>query len=196
MRPLPLLATLLAAFLIAGCASTVSPLYTNSDAVADPAIVGTWVGGDKDNQGTVHVSKEDNGSYQVTVHSKDSDDDAVYETHLVKLGSASYADLRLTDYRHAGKHVDLPLGTVSLHEIVKYQVTGDDLAVSVIGGDEFEKAAKQPGFPLQFRDTKEGTGSEAGGDTVILSSTADLRRYFSAHPADIFGEVEDLKRQH
>jgi hypothetical protein len=77
-----------------------------------------------------------------------------------------------------------------LHQIVKYQVTGDDLAVSAIDGDALDKSAKQPGFPLQLRDTK-----QSGGDTVILSTTEELRRYFSAHPADIFGEVDHFKRQ-
>ncbi|MFZ0641382.1 MAG: hypothetical protein WAN33_14035 [Candidatus Acidiferrales bacterium] len=189
MRLPALAATLLAAFFVGGCASAVSPLYLKTDAVTDPAIVGTWIGSDKDS-GTVRIEAMKEGSYQVTLHDAKSGDDAIYEAYLVKLGSASFADLLLTHYRHAGQHADLPTGVVALHQIVKYQVTGDDLAVSAIDGDALDKSAKQSGFSLQLRDTK-----QQGGDTVILSTTEELRRYFSAHPADIFGEVDHFKRQ-
>ena len=187
MRLRSLAATLLATFSIAGCASAVSPLYTKTDAVTHSAIVGTWVSG-KD-QDSVHIEKTQDVSYQVAVHDRKSGGETVYGAHLVKLGSASFADLLLTNYRHAGQMVDLPWGAVALHEIVKYQIEGDDLSCSIIDPDALKKSAKQPGFPLPFRDTKEN------GDTAILSTTDLLRRYFSAHPADIFGEVDHLKRQ-
>lgn len=191
MRFPVLVVTILVAFVAAGCASTVSPLYTKTDAVTDPALVGTWVGGDKDDHGTVHIEKMKDASYQVTVHDPNSGDDSVYQAYLVKLASASFADLLLTNYLHDGKDVDLPAGVVALHEIVKYQLTGDDLSFSSIDGDALDKAAKQRGFPLQLRDTK-----QQGGDTVILSTTAELRRYFAAHPAAIFGNADHLKRLH
>jgi hypothetical protein len=190
MRLPALVATLLATLSIAGCASTVSPLYVKTDAVTDPAIVGTWTGSDKNGSGTVGIEAEKDGSYQVSIHDDNSGDDAVYDAHLVKLGSTSFADLILARFHHAGKDVDLPWGAVALHEIVKYQLSGDDLGVSVIEDDLLTKSVKQPGFPLRVRDTAKN------GDTVILSSTAELRRYLAAHPADIFGESEHFKRQH
>jgi hypothetical protein len=190
MRLPALVATILATFFVGGCASAVSPLYNKTDAVTDPAAVGTWVGGDKGSQGTVQIEKAKDGSCQVTVHDRKSGNDTVYEAHLVKLGNSSFADLLLSDYRHAGQDVDLPAGAVALHLVVKYQVAGDDLSCSIITPDALKKSAKQPSFSLQFRDT------EQNGDTVILSTTDELRRYFAAHPAGIFGEVDHLKRQH
>lgn len=190
MRLPTLAATLLTAFIVGGCASAVSPLYIKSDAVTDPAIVGTWTSTDQNNQDIIRVEQSKDGSYQVTVHDPKPDDDTIYEAHLVKLGGSSFADLLVTDYRHAGQDVDIPTGAVPLHEIVKYRVAGDDLYCSVIDEDALDKASKS-GFPLQFRDTK-----DAGGNTVILSPTEVLRRYFSAHPGDIFGTPDHLKRQH
>jgi hypothetical protein len=190
MRLPAVVATLLATLSVAGCASTVSPLYVKTDAVADPAIVGTWAGSDKNGSGTVRIEAIKDGSYQVSIHDNNSGDDAVYEAHPVKLGGASFADLILTKFHHGGQDVDLPWGAVALHEIVKYQLSGDDLAVSVIEDDLLTKSAKQSGFPLRVQDTAKN------GDTVILSTTGDLRRYLTAHPADIFGESEHFKRQH
>lgn len=190
MRISPFVVAAISLTLFGGCASAVSPLYTSTDAVADPAIVGAWVSTEKDNPSTVRIEKEKGGSYQVAVHDPKSGDDSVYDAHLVKLGGASFADLLLTDYRHEGQNVDLPAGAVPLHEIVKYQIAGDDLAVASIDGDALDRAARQTGFSLQLRDTE-----KSGGSTVILSTTPELRRHFSAHPADIFGELEHLKRQ-
>jgi hypothetical protein len=185
-----LAATLLAAFFVGGCASAVSPLYTKTDAVTDPTLVGTWVGGDNDDQDTVRIEATKDGSYQITLHDAKSGDDTVYEAYLVKLGGVSFADLLLTHYRHAGQEVDLPAGAVALHEIVRYRIVGNDLYSSGIDGDALDKSAKQPGFSLQLRNTE-----QSGGSTVILSTTEELRRYFSAHPADIFGEADHFKRQ-
>jgi hypothetical protein len=190
MRISALLVAAIAVALLGGCASAVSPLYTNTDATTDPAIVGTWASNERDNQSTVRIEKTKDGSYRVTVHDQKSGDDSVYATHFVRLGRASFADLLLTNYRHTGQDMDLPAGAVPLHEIVKYQVTGNELSVSSIDGDALDKAARQAGFSLQLRHTEKG-----GGNTVILSTTPELRRYFSAHPADIFGTAEHLTRQ-
>ncbi|HKF52569.1 MAG TPA: hypothetical protein VKB26_09670 [Candidatus Acidoferrales bacterium] len=190
MRLPALVATVLAALLVAGCASTLSPLYLKTDAVADPAIVGSWLSTDKDNPGSVRVEAMKNGSYRVSMHYNESGDDAVYEARLVKLGSASFADLILTKLQHSNQNLDLPWGAVPLHEIAKYQVTTDDLAVFLISNDALSDSAQHPGFPLRFQDTKPDS------DCVITSTTDELRRYFSAHSADIFREATHLKRQH
>lgn len=190
MRLPALVASLLAVFFVGGCASAVSPLYLKTDAVADPAVIGTWIGAGNNEHAIVHIEQMKNGSYQITVHDTESGDDSIYDANLVKLGGASFADLLLTSFRHAGQNVDLPGGVVALHQIVKYQITGDGLSFSVIDGNALDKSAKQPGFSLQLRNT-EGTG----GDTIILSTTDELRRYFSAHPSDIFEKPTVLHRQ-
>ena len=190
MRFSALFVAALAVYLVSGCASSVSPLYLKTDAVADPAIVGTWVGADIDTSGTFRVEAMKGGSYQVSTHYNESRDEVVYEARLVKLGSASFADLIVTKLRHNGQDLDLPWGAVPLHEIVKYQVTGDDLAVFLISDDALSHSALLPGFPLRFQDT------EQDDNRVIISITDELRRYFSTHPAGIFSDPGHFKRQH
>jgi hypothetical protein len=196
MRRLALLATVLCAVLVGGCASAVSPLYLKTDAVTDPAIIGTWTSSDKDDPGTIRIAKAQGFSYEISVTEAKSGTTTVYDAHLVELGGSSFADLFLTKFRQAGQDIELPAGAVALHQIVKYRVAGDDLYCSGIDGDALGEAAKQIGFSLELRDTEEGGAGEVGGSTVILSATKELRRYFSAHPADIFGEASQLKRQH
>ena len=195
MPRLALPVTVLCAVLVGGCASAVSPLYLKTDAVTDPTIVGTWTSSDKDNPGTIRIAKAQGFSYEISFDDVKSADTTVYDAHLVRLGGSSFADLLLTKFRHAGQDIELPAGAVALHQIVKYRVDGDDLYCSVIDGDALDTAARHTGFSLQLRDTEEGHAGDSGS-TVILSATPELRRYFSAHPGDIFGEASQFKRQH
>ena len=184
-------AVAICALVLGGCASSVSPIYTKSDSAEEPGVVGNWSSEKSDELENVRVEKDKGAIYKVTLHDKKSGTDSVYETHFLKIQNASFADLLITDYRHGADSIDLPFGAEPLHQIVKYQLAGDDLTIWAIDSDAFDKASKQPGFTLQFRLNKEDNG-----DTIIISSTQEIRTYLAAHPLDIFGEATHLKRQH
>jgi len=182
---------ILCVFCAAGCVHSISPAYVKSDAVEEPGLVGTWTSGKPDEQDdTVLVAKASNDPYKVTMHDSKSGNDAVYETHLIKLNGTSFADLLLVGLRHGSDEIELPIGVEPLHQIVKYKLEGDDLQFWGISGDAFERAAKQPGFPLQFRMTQ-----EEHGDALLTSSTEQIRLYLTAHPSEIFGQPDHLKRK-
>jgi hypothetical protein len=182
---------LLCAFCAAGCVHSISPAYTKSDAVEEPGLVGTWTSGKPDEQDDrVLIEKAGNEPYKVTIHDSKSGNDAVYATHLIKLNGDAFADLLLVGFRHGHDEIELPIGVAPLHQIVKYKLNGDDLQFWGISGDAFESASKQPGFSLQFRMTQ-----EEHGDALITSSTEQIREYLSAHPSEIFGQPDHLKRK-
>jgi len=184
-------AILLSVSALAGCASSIAPIYTKADAVDEPALVGNWSSEKSDELDKVRIGKDKDGLYKVTIHDQKSGTDSVYDTHLLKLQDASFADLLISDYRHGDAQIDLPFGAEPLHQIVKYRLSGDHLNIWAIDGDAFEKASKQPGFTLQFRTTKQDSG-----DTIIISPTDAIRAYLSSHPSDLFGDATLLKRQH
>ena len=191
MRRLCFAAIALCVFALGGCASSIAPIYTKADSIDEPALVGNWSSEKLDELDKVRVEKDKDGAYKVTIHDQKSGTDSVYETHLLKLQDASFADLLISDYRHGNDQIELPFGAEPLHQIVKYRVNGDDLTIWAIDGDAFEKASKQPGFTLQFR-----TNKSEGGDTIITSPTDAIRTYLSSHPSDLFGDPTPLKRQH
>jgi hypothetical protein len=181
----------LCVFFAAGCVHSISPAYSKSDAVEDPGLVGTWTSGKPDEKDdTVLIEKAVNEPYKVTMHDGKSGNDAVYETHLVKLNETSFADLLVVGFRHGTDEIELPIGVEPLHEIVKYKLNGDDLQFWGISGDQFESASKQTGFALQFKMTQ-----EKHGDALLTSSTEQIREYLAAHPSEIFGEADHLKRK-
>lgn len=191
MRRPCFVAIALCVFALGGCASSIAPIYTKADSVDEPALVGNWSSEKSDELNKVRVEKDKDGAYKVTIHDQKSGTDSVYETHLLKLQDATFADLLISDYRRGDDQIDLPFGAEPLHQIVKYRVSGDDLTIWAIDGDAFEKASKQPNFTLQFRTTKPDSG-----DTVIISPSDVIRAYLSSHPSDLFGDPTPLKRQH
>lgn len=183
-------APLLLSIVIAGCASSVSPLYTKADAADEPGLVGTWTSDKSDSLDSIRIEKSKDGAYEAILRDAKGGAEATYEMHLIKLGENSFADLMLSNYTHGNDSVDLPMGAVALHQIAKYKLTGDELSAAFVDGDAFDKASKKDGFTIQFRSTKSD-----GGDIVITSSTEQIRAYLAAHPSDIFGDPDVLKRK-
>lgn len=185
-----IVALLLLSALVAGCASSVSPLYTKADATDDPGLVGTWTSDKSDALDSIRIEKSKDGAYEAIVRDAKGGTEATYEMHVIKLGDNNFADLMLSNYTHGNDSVDLPMGAVALHQIAKYKLAGDELSVAFVDSDAFDKASKKDGFTIQFRSTK----SESG-DVVIISATEQIRAYLASHPADIFGDPDVLKRK-
>lgn len=179
----------LCAVFVSGCASSISPVYTKSDSFDEPGLAGTWASIKPDDHDQVRIEKR-NGRYTITLTDAKENTESDYETHLFNLKGTTFADLLIVQVRRGSEELELPTGAVALHQIVKYKLDGDDLFISAIDGDAFEKASKTPGFGLEFRSTK-----YEGGDAVITSPTEKIREYLAAHPSDIFGEMDHLKRK-
>ncbi|HET9402038.1 MAG TPA: hypothetical protein VFO34_13915 [Candidatus Acidoferrales bacterium] len=184
-----MVAPLALSLFLAGCASSVAPLYTKSDAADEPGLVGAWTSDKSDALDSIRIEKSKDG-YEAILRDAKGGAEATYEMHLIKLGDNSFADLLLSNYTHGNDSVDLPMGAVALHQIAKYKLAGDELSVAFVDGDAFDKASKKDGFTIQFRSTK-----NEGGDVVIISPTEQIRAYLASHPADVFGDPDVLKRK-
>lgn len=110
MRKSALFLVLLLSSLL-GCVpvDSLSPLYTERNVIFEPALIGTWVGEDRD-KGSLRFEKEDGDGYQmVSVEKKDGFmQETVYEAHLVSLGGEKYLDI-------SPKELDLSSEQLTLH---------------------------------------------------------------------------------
>lgn len=188
MRFPVLAAIVISVFSLGACAASVSPLYTKSDSITEPGLVGTWVGDKPEDSFSIAQGK--GAAYRLATHSAEDGTDAIYDVHLTKVNGASFADVFLDEFKRGDKGIDLPGGAVALHCIVKFQLAGDDLSVWLLDPDAIQKAAKSPGFPLRSSETE-----ESGGTLVIFSPTNDIRGYLAAHPSDLFGDVQHFRRK-
>lgn len=188
MKTLALPFAALACLALSGCAPTsIHSLYTSEDAVVEPALEGTWMDADKQDDTPIVLKKSGDHQYTMTIVDPDKKFVQNYDVNLVRLGNELYMDLAFSDQTIDGEKVDLPLGALPSHEIVKLRITGDDLAYATLDSKEIRKQNQWTSQPLAFTDTDE--------DALIVSPTADLRNYITTHADDVFGDFEHLTRK-
>jgi hypothetical protein len=90
------LLVLLCFLFLTGCVPVdcLNPLYTDSNVIFEPALLGKWAGAEPDE--SVRIERADNNAYQIILtEKKDSStmQETVYEAHLVSLGGEKYLDL-------------------------------------------------------------------------------------------------------
>jgi hypothetical protein len=172
-----------------GCPSySLHPLYTDQDAVVEPALEGTWVDTDPGGKGEITFKKV--GDYEYSAASFDADPRVIqtYKVHLVRVGGQLFMDYVADEQTIAGAKVDNPPGVIATHVILKVKISGDDLAYATLEDDAVRKQSVAGGAPLDYQITDEGA-------VLVTAQTDALRRYISAHSEDAFSKFEHLKRK-
>ncbi len=90
------LLVLLCFLFLTGCVPVdcLNPLYTDSNVIFDPALLGKWVGSEPDE--SLRLERAENNAYQIVLTEKKESgtlQQTVYEAHLVSLGGEKYLDL-------------------------------------------------------------------------------------------------------
>lgn len=190
LRWLPVLA--LVCLWLGGCECySLYPLYTQKDAVVEPALEGTWMGTETDDKSEITFSKSKNGGYEFSIFDPSTKIKTTYDANLVQLAGALFMDIRLSEETLNGASVDQPLGMVPMHEIVKVKISADDLAYATLEEDSFKGAKPDGGTGLKHETLDKNTLFPS---VVITAETEDLRRYIAAHAEDGFSQFEHLKR--
>jgi hypothetical protein len=182
----------LASFLLTGCpVSNLHPLYNNSDNVAEPLLVGNWVPPDNDEKGSISFEKASANGYTMVIDDPDIGYVDRYDVQLVRLGGILFGDFRFSSRSHAGTNIDMPLGMVSAHLVVKLKVSKDDMEWSTMEDNALKNAMKTDAPPEK---PTVGKLEYDANDSLVLADTETLRRYVVAHATDGFSGVEHLKR--
>jgi len=174
-------------FLIGCPAFSVHPLYTDQDAVVEPALEGTWSGSEPGGKGELSFQKSGDHEYSLTIFYPDTKVKENYKIHLVRLEGQLFMDLIADDQTFDGAKVDGPLGVIATHVIAKVKVSGDDLAYATLEDDAIRKQSTSGGTPLDYQ--------MADGGVLVTTQTDALRRSISAHAEDVFSGFQHLKRK-
>jgi hypothetical protein len=186
MKARLLLFSISACLLLSGCpSSSVYPLYTDQDAVVEPALEGMWSSLGADENEEFLFRKSGDYEYSLTIFCPDTKVTQNYEVHLVRLGGQLFMDLIFKDQAVDGAEVDDPLGVVSTHIIAKVNISGDDLAYAMLEDDAIRNQSVSA--PLDYQI--------ANGSMLVTTQTEALRRYISAHAEDVFSDFEHLQRK-
>jgi hypothetical protein len=187
MRARPLPFPILACLLLCGCPSlSVHPLYTDQDAVVEPALEGTWSASPAEKEEYCFQRSGDH-EYSLAVLYGDTKVSQNYEVHLVRLDGQLFMDLIFKNQTVRGAEVDDPLGIVPAHVIAKVQISGDDLAFATLEDDAIQNQSTSGGTPLDYQ--------MASTSMLVTTETEALRSYISAHAEDGFSDFEHLQRK-
>jgi hypothetical protein len=188
MKTLALPFAALVCLTLSGCAPTsIDPLYTKDDAVVEPALEGTWIDADKPDDSPIVLRKSGTHEYTMSLIDSEKKSAQNYDVNLVRLGDELYMDIAFSDQTLDGNKLDLPLGTIPTHEIVKIRVTGDTLAYATLDSEQIKKQNQWDSQPLALADADQAT--------LIAAPTADLRHYITIHTDEVFGDFEHLTRK-
>src|SRR5262252_3989779 len=126
MKALLVLSLASVCLVFSGCpAYSVHPLYTDQDAVVEPALVGTWIDSSGD-KGEFHFKQSGAHEYTLVVSEPDSRVEQNYKVKLVRLGDQLFMDLAFEDQTVNGAKIDEPIGVIPTHAIAKVSISGDD----------------------------------------------------------------------
>lgn len=162
------------------------PLYTDEDAVVEPALEGTW-SSDSDDNVELLFEKSGDDEYSLSISCADPKVLQNYKVHLVRLQGQLFMDLIFENQTVKGATVEEPVGAFHAHLIVKVNISGDDLAYAVLQDDAIRKPIIPGSAPLDYDHADEGL--------LVTAQTDALRDYVSAHSEDGFSDFEYLKRK-
>lgn len=173
--------------ILSGCSAVYSahPLYTNEDAVEEPALEGKWTPGN-DDKTAFCIQKSDGTEYNMVVSEPDSKIIQLFKINLVRLNSDLFADIAFKSQLFDREEVDPPLGTITNHVIVKLDISENDLAYAPLDADVIEKQSKEGSAHLDYLDTNDAM--------LLTASTEDLRQYISIYSDRLFPEFSHYRR--
>ena len=183
-----------ACFLLVGCPSySLHPLYTDQDAVVVPALEGTWIdpSSDPKEKTTFQTTFQKSGDHGYTMIVDEAGTKLIqtYDIRLIRLGNQLFMDLAWSDQTLNGANLDPPIGAFIAHEILKVEISEDDLAYATLEDDAIKKQGRATGENLlEYRTSDNGA-------LLVTASTDGLRRYVAAHAGDAFSSFEHLKKK-
>ncbi|HUJ31376.1 MAG TPA: hypothetical protein VLY23_08860 [Candidatus Acidoferrum sp.] len=188
---LTFVAVILVLLLLEACGPILSihPFYEDKDVVFDPALLGTWVDPTDADSAPLVFERGKGDSYKAIMRSDDNSDvDAVFEVHLLKLGGRVFLDAVQMKNRIAGKEVDIGLA-VPAHILGQVSIEGNVLHLSLLDQEWVEKELKAGKISIPHE--------EADGDVVLTASTADLQKFVLDHANDenAFSALGPLQRK-
>jgi hypothetical protein len=183
---------ILASIFLAGCpVSDLHPLYNSSDNVLEPLLVGKWIPPDSGDKGFIAFEKASGSGYTMILNDPDSGVTDRYEFQLARLGGNLFADMHFANRSNGDTSVEMPVGVIATHMVVKLTVTGDDLGWATMEDDALKNILKKDAASEKSAAGKLEYDSD---DSLVLADTETLRRYVTAHATDGFSEAEHWKR--
>jgi len=178
MRTKSFIVLLLAAAFLAGCVvQSIQPLFTESEYVTDPGLIGTWVQKEDDGKEIgVWTFEADERRYKLA-HTDEKGRKAVFHMAAGKIGTNTFFDFSLRDPLPGSELNDLAaVGLIAVHVFVKAVKTNDTLVLLAMDYEWLEKhLAENPKTIAHVIQDKR---------PILTGSTAELKAFVARHAND------------
>ncbi len=165
-------------FLFTGCpARSVHPLFTQTEAVFNPSLVGTWVNNDE----SYTFEKLHEKNYRLVTRPLNESDSMVYAVTLGKIGATwfidSYPIVNSKDHHY-----------LSVHVFTRMKMQGDTLSIATLEADWLLKMITAKKIKI--------THVQRENEIILTASTTELQNFFAtiAGTNDAFSDQNVLVR--
>jgi len=183
MKTKKLLFYLLAA-LLAGCITSLHPLYTDKELTFEEKLLGTWV---EDDQRWEFTKAGEEKAYDLTV--VDDSKKGEFTAHLLKIDKMLFLDLfpKDTELEEANDFYKFHL--LPVHTFMKIEQIEPTLKMQMMDPEKMEEMLKNDPNLIKHEIVEDRL--------VLTASTEELQQFMKKHANDegLFGEPSELKRR-
>lgn len=172
--------------LAAGCAPSLSPVYTEKDLVFEPGLLGTW-STEKPEDGTWMVEQKGGNAY--TVRFTEKGKTGACRGHLVRLGGMLVMDLFPEGAEYEGLGDLTKVHTVPTHTVNRIWIEGDTVRYATLDGDRLKDLSAAGELAIPHTQTD--------GKILLTARPAELQAFLVKHASDpkLFSGPVVLKRK-
>jgi len=156
---------------------SLNPWFPEADAVSESWLLGKWIAHDEDETSTMTFTRGEGKAYRIEYlverRGSGETEHASYEGRLARVDGVYYLDYQpapLADRRDA-------IWMVRTHGLARLDYADDKLRVRALDAERLEKAAKEG----KLTEVKFSWMENGSNEILLTSSTAELRRFLSAH---------------
>ena len=156
-------------FLMTGCVPSLHPLYTESDLIYDPALVGEWVG--NDGKVTWTFAKSGEKAYTL-LYVDEKGKKGEFAVHLLKIGDRQFLDLYPAD-PDLQQNDFYKAYLLRVHTFLIIQQQADTLQMSFMNFDWIKKYLQEHPDAIKHEKVDEGV--------LLTAQPKELQAFLAKH---------------
>ena len=166
---------------------SLNPLFTEKDAVFEPAIEGTWKG-----WVTLTFTKLGDNAYQVVLSGDEEGTSLTFAAHLTRLGGSLFLDACLQEMKVKGERLGDLEGTafwlIPTHTFYRIHIEGDTLRLECLDEGRVKEMIDRGKLKIAHARY---------GDVFTLTAPTQKHQQLARKYAnsEAFREIEELQRQ-
>jgi hypothetical protein len=185
MRWILLIALIIIAACIAGCVPSLYPLYTDSDLIQNPNLVGNWVNHDSSETWEFSLG-DDRISYNLIYTETEKNDTKHFRAYLLELDSITYLDTYPLEEINNDFY---RLHVIPAHVFGKIEIERDSLSLSLFNTDWLRDMITKGKVNIAHENVEEGI--------VLTAPTGKLQQLIIKHANEpkAFSDLSVLHRE-